>query len=1407
MQKRPARQNGNSLETNGLLGRRAQSAPDDLKKCSPSQPVLESEKASPISNSCSLERMKDNTEVASRPGQRLRFDPYKRPKAIIGGVGGRSSHLIPQSPFAEAPEGQIGSNSTSPSSVANRSGGVACNAEGDVNVMKDQQAAVLKCLASSSAQVAVSSTERPEFCEEDAFSQSRISLRHGPAKSSHSTNTGAWSTKEQSVFRASPNDPNVNENCTGRSTEQLPSAPFSPARSADACKKSRVNTDSVEIPMPSIERIVHSGHPLSSSANPLLGSSGIGVQLASLLPVQSSRMGGDIFDSHLEPKITQSSVATPEGQENGAFLPPCERKRESMNRQSGEQREDFLHAVDAPPSRVSTGRGEANLNPLQYPAELDCAQELRRNDNFHGSFSAVLQGGSVEYSGNLSNVGGLEDSATAFQKSSGQEWLQVPSLFYLFASIIKWNELQLQRRSFETAVQENRQRHRSNSLSLMTVWSPRQEEELHDLERHISYSVFEVEGVMLNRLFVSWSKRQLRRLVQDVASTWKKKGPYSPEFETISSRLFDAISSEETCSLRNTWLFSFRKTLGDMNNRPYVTIAVVALFIISALCIVFLGVFGRHHVVACVVLSAALGVTMFAMVIMMLFLLHHNTYADAAATFFRQEAITVAKGKMEDDGDEQVGNKTYNGADIRSHNTSWDDLEDVPSNEIASRRNIGAYPLSGTTSAKNGRKAMDNGGVAGGDRGVPNESNDENKGRAFRRDHVRTDEGFLSKISPTLQAEDSRHRENLERDRENALLMSALTFEQHQMNIDHHQSLVLREQIGPQLGICAGGKENLPILQNQQRDGSADHRPFPRLPKVAASSGGENTAGMSSDSNNDGQMTSKHHKMTMEGLSSNINITALVYCKDDGVMAKTSQSLWEHNFLLFRSHSLQTLDATYRNGSERFKVFLIYAPIVPEGTSELQLTLKWLRVERRPVFFFSPDVSAFSPLMPHSSRMEVPFSKSDINMLLCAGIGVDAEVNSASSTMLGSYAAKPFKVPAYTLGRRLGGGAYGNVFEAEMVDTGAKCAVKRMYLKDEFDDENHDELPGGGGGGDERGAAGGTSSTPSAGQHGSGSAVAAAADGGPSAQLREIAQEVEIMSSLCHPNIVQYMFCERDDNCISIFMELCTGGSLSSLIHNGILVDPDQIKRILTDIISSVAYLHNKRIVHRDLKPDNVLFRDGRAKVTDFGTAVRNRGDLRLIKGTFGYMAPEILVGDPYGRACDVWSIGCIAAEVLSVGLPQHALGLPEMCEYYRGMELDSALPIECSVSAVQDFLLTCLQRNPNARQTASQLLTHAMLRPEDTSIHRWMEEVVKSRREQQQHQQMNQTYRSTTGFHNDSDFDLDSNQSASLRSSEAIDRSTFETEHTIVSETVEGKRSLVTDRGEVTLSSRFPPV
>eukprot|EP00455_Lapot_gusevi_P017460 TRINITY_DN19325_c0_g1_i3.p1 TRINITY_DN19325_c0_g1~~TRINITY_DN19325_c0_g1_i3.p1 ORF type:complete len:270 (-),score=-5.93 TRINITY_DN19325_c0_g1_i3:130-939(-) len=121
--------------------------------------------------------------------------------------------------------------------------------------------------------------------------------------------------------------------------------------------------------------------------------------------------------------------------------------------------------------------------------------------------------------------------------------------------------------------------------------------------------------------------------------------------------------------------------------------------------------------------------------------------------------------------------------------------------------------------------------------------------------------------------------------------------------------------------------------------------------------------------------------------------------------------------------------------------------------------------------------------------------------------------------------------------------------------------------------------------------------------------------------------------------------------------------------------------QIINDILSGLRYLHHQGIAHRDLKPENILFRDGVAKISDFGSAARDRGEFapfKTMKGTLSYMAPEVVLGEYYGKSCDVWSMGCILAELIGVPLLHlHQLTVPKLTEYYASLGPEDSVDVQ----------------------------------------------------------------------------------------------------------------------------------
>ena len=97
------------------------------------------------------------------------------------------------------------------------------------------------------------------------------------------------------------------------------------------------------------------------------------------------------------------------------------------------------------------------------------------------------------------------------------------------------------------------------------------------------------------------------------------------------------------------------------------------------------------------------------------------------------------------------------------------------------------------------------------------------------------------------------------------------------------------------------------------------------------------------------------------------------------------------------------------------------------------------------------------------------------------------------------------------------------------------------------------------------------------------------------------------------------------------------------------LIPEKVILQILCDCFHGLQCLHSQSIVHRDIKPQNLFLRDGRVKIGDLGIAATFTASTvqQTCTGTVQYMAPEVIKGEPYAFSADVWSLGCVAYEMM----------------------------------------------------------------------------------------------------------------------------------------------------------------
>lgn len=169
----------------------------------------------------------------------------------------------------------------------------------------------------------------------------------------------------------------------------------------------------------------------------------------------------------------------------------------------------------------------------------------------------------------------------------------------------------------------------------------------------------------------------------------------------------------------------------------------------------------------------------------------------------------------------------------------------------------------------------------------------------------------------------------------------------------------------------------------------------------------------------------------------------------------------------------------------------------------------------------------------------------------------------------------------------------------------------------------------------------------------------------------EFDTEMNIISKLHHPNILQFLGSCASQNPYIIVMEHMSKGSLYehiSGIYDKALTYNMKIN-IVKDIAKGLAYLHNRKpqcIIHRDLKPSNILLTVSyKAKISDFGISCLQAKSNEIYKmtgetGTYRFMAPEVMKHSSYSTKVDIWSFGMVIYNIF-VENPYLGLSLEEV--------------------------------------------------------------------------------------------------------------------------------------------------
>nr|QCI62401.1 Ca2+/calmodulin-dependent protein kinase II [Apolygus lucorum] len=215
--------------------------------------------------------------------------------------------------------------------------------------------------------------------------------------------------------------------------------------------------------------------------------------------------------------------------------------------------------------------------------------------------------------------------------------------------------------------------------------------------------------------------------------------------------------------------------------------------------------------------------------------------------------------------------------------------------------------------------------------------------------------------------------------------------------------------------------------------------------------------------------------------------------------------------------------------------------------------------------------------------------------------------------------------------------------------------------------------------------------------------------------FQKLEREARICRKLQHPNIVRLHDSIQEENFHYLVFDLVTGGELFEDIVAREFYSEADASHCIQQILESVNHCHQNGVVHRDLKPENLLLaskaKGAAVKLADFGLAIEVQGEQQAwfgFAGTPGYLSPEVLKKEPYGKPVDIWACGVILY-ILLVGYPpfwdedQHRLyGQIKSGAYdYPSPEWDTVTP------EAKNLINQMLTVNPSKRITAADALKH----------------------------------------------------------------------------------------------------
>ena len=212
----------------------------------------------------------------------------------------------------------------------------------------------------------------------------------------------------------------------------------------------------------------------------------------------------------------------------------------------------------------------------------------------------------------------------------------------------------------------------------------------------------------------------------------------------------------------------------------------------------------------------------------------------------------------------------------------------------------------------------------------------------------------------------------------------------------------------------------------------------------------------------------------------------------------------------------------------------------------------------------------------------------------------------------------------------------------------------------------------------------------------------------PVARTR-LQREISLLKKMNHPFIAEFFHVSEDDVSYYLIMEYAENGNLLDYVNNNGRLSEDQARRYFAQLISVLEYLHvEKKVAHRDLKCENVLLdRYNNIRVIDFGLSNMFSDvcpQLNTACGSPAYAAPEMVKGNAYTQAADVWSSGILLYAICAGHLPYDDDNLQRLLQKIVYTEV--FYPSFMSPPLV-DLLQKMICKDPDQRITLDKIKAH----------------------------------------------------------------------------------------------------